>query len=233
MTAVARYAKMTAKAGQGEELERKMLEVAHSLQEVPGCELYVINRSATEPDAVWVTEQWQNQQALDASLENAGAAEQIQHVRGLVREDGFERIDVEPIGGVGYLAGETGFAIVNFDDVDDAAQRFGFGETGEARFARADLGAVTTGVSLHRLRPGARQAFGHLHHRDEELYMVLAGTGQVAVDHEVRAVERLDVIRVAPGSTRAFEAGPDGLEVLAMGTHHPGDAEVRPGFWPA
>ena len=44
--------------------------------------------------------------------------------------------------------------------------------------------------------------------------------------------QRLDAIRVAPGSTRAFEAGPDGLEVLATGTHHPGDVEMAPGFWP-
>jgi hypothetical protein len=31
---------------------------------------------------------------------------------------------------------------------------------------------------------------------------------------------------------RAFEAGPDGLELLAAGTHHAGDAQMEPGFWP-
>ncbi len=62
--------------------------------------------------------------------------------------------------------------------------------------------------------------------------MILSGAGRVAVDDEIHEVGRLDAIRVAPGSTRAFEAGPEGLEFLAVGTHHTGDAQMRPGFWP-
>ncbi len=85
------------------------------------------------------------------------------------RDGGFQRIDVEPLGGAGYLAGQTGCSIVNLDQVEDMAQRFGFGETGEARFARGPLGAAGVGISLQRLRPGARQSFGHLHVRDEEV----------------------------------------------------------------
>jgi quinol monooxygenase YgiN/quercetin dioxygenase-like cupin family protein len=232
MTPVGRYAKMTAQPGKGDALAAKMLDVARGLRDVPGCELYVVNRSSSDPDVIWVTEQWTSQQQLDESLESPGAREQIQDVLAIVDTDGFERVDVEPIGGVGYLAGETGFTIVNLDDVQDMAPKFGMGETGEARFAGRDLGAVETGLSLQRLRPGMRQSFGHVHHRDEELYVVLAGSGRVAVDDEVTEVKRLDAIRVAPGSTRAFEAGPDGLELLATGSHRAGDAEIQPGFWP-
>jgi quinol monooxygenase YgiN/mannose-6-phosphate isomerase-like protein (cupin superfamily) len=232
MAAVGRYAKMTAKPGQGEALARKMLAVADDLREVPGCELYIINRAAGDPDAVWVTELWGSQEQLEGALERPGAAESIQEVLALVQEGSFDRVDLEPLGGVGYGAGERGFAMVNLEDVDDMAARAGFGETGEARFARTDLGANATGLSLQRLRPGARQGFGHLHQRDEEVYVILSGSGRVAVDDEVREVQRFDAIRVAPGSTRAFEAGPDGLEFLATGTHHAGDAEMRPGFWP-
>jgi quercetin dioxygenase-like cupin family protein len=68
---------------------------------------------------------------------------------------------------------------------------------------------------------------------DEEVYVVLEGSGRVAVDDEVKEVRRLDAIRVAPGSVRAFEAGPEGLEFLAIGSHHAGDAELIPGFWPS
>jgi quinol monooxygenase YgiN/quercetin dioxygenase-like cupin family protein len=232
MTPVGRYAKMTAQPGKGDALAAKMLDVARGLRDVAGCELYVVNRSGSDPDVIWVTEQWSSQQQLDEALESPGAREQIQEVLAIVDRDGSDRIDLEPLGGVGYLAGETGFTIVNLEDVEDMAPKFGLGETGEARFARGDLGAVETGLSLQRLRPGVRQSFGHIHNRDEELYVVLAGSGQVAVDDEVRGVKRLDAIRVAPGSTRAFEAGPDGLELLAMGSHHAGDAEMQPGFWP-
>jgi quinol monooxygenase YgiN/quercetin dioxygenase-like cupin family protein len=232
MPGVARYAKATAKPGQGDALAAKMLEVASALREVPGCELYVINRSSTEPDVIWVTEQWQSQERLDEALESDGARERIPEVLALVADGGFERVELEPLGGVGYPVGEGGFEIVNLDEVQDAAAKFGFGETGEARFARAPLGAVGVGVSLLRLNPGARQAFGHSHRRDEEIYVVLSGAGQVAVDDQVRDIRRLDAIRVAPASVRAFQAGPDGLELLAMGTHHAGDPQMEPGFWP-
>lgn len=230
--AVARYAKATAKPGQGEALARKLLEVAGALRETPGCLLYVINRQAGQPDVVWVTELWQSRERLDAALQSDGARAKLPEVLELVRDGGFERIDLEPLGGVGHGRAEKGFATVNLEDVEDMAAKAGFGDTGEARFARGALDAVDVGISLQRLRPGKRQTFGHRHQVDEELYVVLAGSGRVAIDDEVRDVRRLDVIRVAPRSTRAFEAGPEGLELLAMGSHHAGDAEMRPGFWP-
>jgi len=36
---------------------------------------------------------------------------------------------------------------------------------------------------------------------------------------------------VAPKVTRAFEAGPDGLELLAFGPHHEGDGEIIQDWW--
>jgi quinol monooxygenase YgiN/mannose-6-phosphate isomerase-like protein (cupin superfamily) len=232
MNTIGRYAKMTAKPGQGEALADKMLKVAEGLREVAGCDLYVVNRSAAEPETVWVTELWRSQEELDAALQNPDASEGIQEVLGMVDRDSFERIDLEPLGGVGYGTGETGFSVVNLEDVEDMAPKFGLGDFGEARFARTDLGGNATGLSLQRLNPGIRQSFGHTHHRDEEVYVILSGSGRVAVDAEIRDVRRLDAIRVAPGSMRAFEAGPDGLEILATGTHHPDDAQMHPGFWP-
>jgi quinol monooxygenase YgiN/mannose-6-phosphate isomerase-like protein (cupin superfamily) len=232
MASVGRYVKVRAKPGRGDSLARKLLEVASGLREAPGCELYVINRSPAEPDVVWVTELWRSQELLDASLDRDETRAAIPEVQELLAEDGFERIDLEPLGGVGHEPRVRGFAVVNLDQVKDLAPEFGLGDTGESRFARGPLEAVGLGVSLQRLRPGVRQSFGHSHHRDEEVYVVLEGSGRVAVDDQVRDVGRLDAIRVAPGSTRAFEAGGDGLELLAIGTHHAGDAELEPGFWP-
>jgi quinol monooxygenase YgiN/mannose-6-phosphate isomerase-like protein (cupin superfamily) len=229
---VGKYVKLRAKPGRGTALARKLLEVAGGLREPPGCELYVINRSRADPDVVWVTELWRSQGLLDASLDREETRAMIPEVQDLLAEDGFERIDVEPLGGVGHEPRVSGFAVVNLDEVKDMAPEFGLGDMGESRFARGALEAVGLGVSLQRLRPGVRQSFGHSHHRDEEVYVVLAGSGRLAVDDQVREIERLDAIRVAPGSTRAFEAGDDGLELLAIGTHHAGDSELEPGFWP-
>jgi quinol monooxygenase YgiN/mannose-6-phosphate isomerase-like protein (cupin superfamily) len=229
---VSRYAKATAKPGAGAELAAVMLRVAESLEGAPGCELYIVNRSPTEPDVVWVTELWRSQEDLDEALQLDSAKALMPEVMELVGGP-FERIDLEPVGGVGYPAADGhGCTIINLESVEDVARKFGYADMGESRFAREDLGAADTGVSHQRLRPDRRQAFGHRHHRAEEVYVVLDGSGQVRIDDEIRQVGKLDAIRIAPGSARAFEAGPDGLELLVFGPHFKGDVEMLPEFWP-
>jgi mannose-6-phosphate isomerase-like protein (cupin superfamily) len=116
-------------------------------------------------------------------------------------------------------------------DVKDSALEFGMGETQESRFARDDLDAEATGVSHYRLKPGKRQPFGHRHEKAEEIYVILGGNGRLKLDDDVIDIETLDAIRVAPAVTRAFEAGPGGIEVLAFGPHHDGDGELIQGWW--
>jgi uncharacterized cupin superfamily protein len=129
------------------------------------------------------------------------------------------------------MTGTDPYAIASLRQIEDLAPAHGFSETQEARFAREALGGEQVGLSLQLVKPGQRQAFGHRHAEDEEIYVILAGGGRIRLDEEVVEVGPMDAIRVAPGVTRAFEAGPDGLELLAFGTHREGDAEVAPGFW--
>jgi mannose-6-phosphate isomerase-like protein (cupin superfamily) len=116
-------------------------------------------------------------------------------------------------------------------DVKDSAPEFGMEDVQEARFAKGDLDAEETGVSHHRLKPEQRTPFGHKHEKAEEVYVVIGGSGRLKLDDEIIEVERLDAIRVSPEVVRAFEAGPEGIEVLAVGTRHDGDGEVIPGWW--
>jgi quinol monooxygenase YgiN/mannose-6-phosphate isomerase-like protein (cupin superfamily) len=237
VSGVGRYVKFTAQPGRGDELAQSLLRAAESLQDTPGCELYVVNRSATDPDQIWVTELWRDQEALDASLEQlrteAGQA-QLAEVSALLAEgQPPELTEFVPLGGVGYLPSGAGYTHVNLEDVQDMAPRFGYQDQGEARFATRALGAVRTGVSHQRLRPGVRQAFGHRHHHAEEVFLVIAGSGRMKIDDEITDVRALDAIRVAPGSARAFEAGPEGLEFVVFGPHLTGDAVMEPTFWPA
>ena len=125
----------------------------------------------------------------------------------------------------------TAYTTMRLTDVKDSAQEFGVGEFMEVRFATEDLEGERTGVSHHRLKPGRRQPFGHRHEQAEEIYVVIGGSGRMALDDEVIEVQPLDAIRVAPAVTRAFEAGPDGLEVLACGARHDGDGEIVQGWW--
>jgi mannose-6-phosphate isomerase-like protein (cupin superfamily) len=123
------------------------------------------------------------------------------------------------------------FTKLNLTEVDDAAPSNGFGHRWEARVAREALSAERTGVVFFRLLPGKRSPFTHRHRDAEEIYVVLGGSGRVKLDDEILELHRLDAIRVAPATARAFEAGPDGLELLAFGAHHPGDGEPVEDPW--
>jgi mannose-6-phosphate isomerase-like protein (cupin superfamily) len=115
-------------------------------------------------------------------------------------------------------------------EVENVAAKAGIDEM-EARFPNAELEIEQTGLSHHRLRPDARQPFGHKHERAEEIFVVISGSGRVKLDDEILELERLDAVRIAPQVMRNFEAGPEGLEMLAFGARHEGDAETVPGWW--
>lgn len=124
------------------------------------------------------------------------------------------------------------YTIKNLKEVKDMAPDFGFAEVQEAHFAHRELEAEQTGFALMVVKPGKRQAFAHKHDDAEEVYVVVGGSGRVKLDDDVKDIKRLDAIRVAPGVVRTFEAGDDGLELLAFGQRHDGDGEiVRDDVW--
>jgi len=123
------------------------------------------------------------------------------------------------------------FAIVNLLEIDDSVA--GRVEGLEGRFSRKLLGSRDLGVSHWRLAPGTRGG-GHSHREQEEAYVVVAGSGRVRLDGEIRDVRQWDVVRVAPSVVRAFEGGPEGLELIAVGGPKPeeGDGVVSDTPWP-
>jgi len=124
------------------------------------------------------------------------------------------------------------FTKKRLSDVEDSAPKFGYGDVQQARFANSDLEVEQAGLAYHRLVPGKRQGFGHKHDRAEEIYIVLAGAGRVKLDDEIVDLEPLDAVRVGPGVIRQFEAGPDGLEYLAVGAlADKDDFELLHGWW--
>jgi mannose-6-phosphate isomerase-like protein (cupin superfamily) len=123
------------------------------------------------------------------------------------------------------------FAIKNLKEIDDsAADR---GPDIEARFARKHLGSEHLGVTYFRYGPGYRSPFGHRHREQEEAYVVISGSGRVRLDDQVLELRPWDVLRVAPRVVRSFEGGPDGLELVAIGSDRPegGDGEMIPDHW--
>jgi quercetin dioxygenase-like cupin family protein len=117
------------------------------------------------------------------------------------------------------------YTIMNLRDVDDVAPRFGFDSIQEARFARGPLEAEQTGLAFHVIKPNQRGG-AHRHDEAEEIYVVMGGSGRANLDGEIVELRPLDAIRLAPSVIRAFESGPDGLELLVFGPHHEGDGEL-------
>jgi len=126
-----------------------------------------------------------------------------------------------------------GFTLKNLMDVEDSAVKFGFSPALESRFARGALETERVGLSFQRIGPDTRMPFGHRHRSQEEIYVILSGGGRAKLDDEIVELKALDALRVAPDVTRAFESGPDGLELLAFGSGEGGlqDAEVAPAWW--
>ena len=127
----------------------------------------------------------------------------------------------------------AGYTIKNLKDVEDSAPKFGLSPGLEARFARDTLELESSGVSYQRLAPNARVPFGHKHVEQEELYVIVAGSGRIKLDDEVVELRRWDAVRISAETMRCLEAGPDGLELVAFGAPYtgPGDAQLTPGWW--
>jgi mannose-6-phosphate isomerase-like protein (cupin superfamily) len=117
------------------------------------------------------------------------------------------------------------------DDVENMSERFGLAPNMEARFGRSALGLEGGGFSYQRYAPNFRSPIAHRHATQEEVYVVVAGGGRVKIEDEVRELKQWDALRVPPATARAFEAGSDGLELVAIGFGEAGEAEMIENFW--
>jgi len=104
-------------------------------------------------------------------------------------------------------------------------------ETGAVDLNLGDVaGCVETGLSHMTLPPGAEGYPPHCHGAEEELFVVLEGSGTVTLGDESAEVRRGSVVS-RPAGTRvahSFRAGDEGLAYLAYGTREPNDVVYYP-----
>jgi quercetin dioxygenase-like cupin family protein len=118
------------------------------------------------------------------------------------------------------------YSLINLKEVEDSVGARA--PEVEGRFARKHLDSRELGVSYWRYAPGHRSRMGHHHREQEEAYVVIGGSGRIKLDDDVRELRQWDVIRVAPEVVRAFEAGADGLEIIAVGSSRPEEGDGVP-----
>jgi mannose-6-phosphate isomerase-like protein (cupin superfamily) len=124
----------------------------------------------------------------------------------------------------------SAFTITSFNDIETPNPN----PDREAKFARSRIGSEHLGVSYFRYGPNFRSNLGHSHREQEEVYVVISGSGRVKLDDEIRDLEQWDVVRVAPSTVRAFAGGPEGMELIVAANDRPegGDGVRADDFWP-
>ncbi|HEY6399499.1 MAG TPA: cupin domain-containing protein [Solirubrobacteraceae bacterium] len=124
------------------------------------------------------------------------------------------------------------YTIKNLKEVKNAAEEHGI-EGLESRFGRSHMDSEHLGVTYFRYTPGFRTPFGHRHREQEEAYVVVSGSGRMRLGDETVDLRPWDLVRVSPQVVRGFEAGSDGLELIAIGADRPegGDGEMVKDFW--
>jgi mannose-6-phosphate isomerase-like protein (cupin superfamily) len=126
----------------------------------------------------------------------------------------------------------SAYKVVNLLELDDVVGDRAPGL--EGRFGRKHMESRDLGVSHWRYAPNTRSPVSHHHGEQEEAYVVVTGSGRVRLNDEVIDLKPWDVLRVAPETVRAFEGGPEGLEMIAIGGPRPeeGDGNTVQAPWP-
>jgi hypothetical protein len=90
---------------------------------------------------------------------------------------------------------------------------------GSFKRARAVLGVESFGMQVIDLPPNAEQYPEHDHadSGQEEVFVVLRGSGEIEVDGERLALDPDTMIRVGPQPKRKIWPGEKGMRVLALG----------------
>jgi mannose-6-phosphate isomerase-like protein (cupin superfamily) len=122
------------------------------------------------------------------------------------------------------------------EDLEDLGSAFDGPPDLEFRAATKALGLEQSALSYQRIPPGYRFPYGHTHKQQEEVYVVVRGSGRMKVDDEIVELRQWDAVRVPPGMWRGYEAGPKGLELLVIGAPNLGedpreDVDGRRGWW--
>jgi mannose-6-phosphate isomerase-like protein (cupin superfamily) len=122
-----------------------------------------------------------------------------------------------------------GYKVKNLFDIENLSKN----EEHEIRFSRKYLDSEHLGITYQRFGPNFVSTDGHHHEVQEEAYVVISGSGTAKLDDETVELKQWDVVRVAPEVVRGFDAGPDGMELIAVGSDKPedGDGVLDKGRW--
>lgn len=83
---------------------------------------------------------------------------------------------------------------------------------------RKQLGLEAVALGLIHIPPGEGYTFTHHHRQQEEVYIVIEGSGVISVNDELIELVRGDLVRVSALSRRALKAHNEGLFIICAGS---------------
>ena len=105
------------------------------------------------------------------------------------------------------------YQVVDIGSLDHWRDYYGGFDAARSRDGRRvvdhELTMQYIGMTANALEPGEEAGYWHAHARIEELYVFLAGTGQMGLDDDVIEVGPGTVVRVGQGVWRTWRARPD------------------------
>lgn len=82
---------------------------------------------------------------------------------------------------------------------------------------RRQLELQGVALGLINLPPNEGYTFTHTHRKQEEVYIVIKGSGQILLDDELLNLVEGDMVRVSPQTRRALKANNEGLFIICSG----------------
>ena len=104
------------------------------------------------------------------------------------------------------------FAVKKIDDMEAIF-------LGSFKRARAELGVSAFGMQVIDMPPNIDVYPEHTHADDgqEEVYMVLRGSGEIEIEGERHSLDPGTMVRVAPGIKRKVYTGDDSIRMVIVG----------------
>jgi len=128
----------------------------------------------------------------------------------------------------------AGYTVQNLKEIDNQGVNFGLDENDiQLRMAKDPLECADCGLTYMRLGPGWRTPFGHNHKTQEEIYILVNGSARMKLEDKLVDMKPFTAVRVSPETMRSYEGGPEGAELIVIGTPRTGggDADIVQGWW--
>jgi hypothetical protein len=128
----------------------------------------------------------------------------------------------------------SGYTVKNLKEIENQGVKLGLEEGDiELRMAKDPLECSGCGITYMRLASGFRPPYGHVHKTQEEIYVLVSGSARMKVGDDIVELQPFTAVRVSPEAMRGCEGGPEGAELIVIGTPRTGggDADTQPDWW--